>query len=177
VRDASLESAFARRDASAYEAAYHAFGPRMHVAALRVLRDSDAARECVQDVFLHLWRSGSAYSAERGSLEAFLVVCARNRALTRVRGENRARETARRTDSPEDYTMEEDPIERERVQRALARLTEGQADVVRRAYYDGLTLAEVALDLAIPIGTVKGRLSAALRALRRELAVEGADGA
>ncbi|MBV8344452.1 MAG: sigma-70 family RNA polymerase sigma factor, partial [Candidatus Eremiobacteraeota bacterium] len=85
-------------------------------------------------------------------------------------------ETARRTDAPEDYTMEEDPIERERVQRALTRLTEGQADVVRRAYFDGLTLAEVAADLAIPIGTVKGRLSAALRTLRRELAVEGADG-
>jgi len=148
----------------------------MRTAALRVLRDADAARECVQDVFLHLWRSGSAYSAQRGSLEAFLVVCARNRALTRVRGESRARETARRTDAPEDYTMEEDPIERERVQRALTRLTEGQADVVRLAYYRGMTLAEVAADLGIPIGTVKGRLSAALRALRRELTVEGADG-
>jgi DNA-directed RNA polymerase specialized sigma24 family protein len=32
-----------------------------------------------------------------------------------------------------------------------------------------MTLAEVAAELAIPIGTVKGRLSAALRALRRSL--------
>ena len=177
MRDGSLESAFACRDASAYEAAYRAYGPRMHTAALRVLRNRDAALECVQDVFLNLWRSGSAYSPQRGSLEAFLVVCTRNRALTRVRVENRARETARRTDAPQDYTMEEDPIERERIRRALERLTQGQADVVRRAYYDGLTLAEVAEDLAIPIGTVKGRLSAALRALRRELVVEGSDGA
>lgn len=149
----------------------------MQVTAMRVVHDPEAARECVQDVFLHLWRRGSAYSAERGSLEAFLVVCTRNRALTRVRGENRERETGHQAYEPDEYTMEEDPIERERVRRALDRLTDGQADVVRRAYYGGFTLAEVAADLAIPIGTVKGRLSAALRALRRELVVEGADGA
>lgn len=149
----------------------------MQVTAMRVLHDPEAARECVQDVFLHLWVRGSAYSAERGSLEAFLVVCTRNRALTRVRGERRAKETVRHAYEPDEYTMEEDPIERERVRRALVRLTNGQADVVRRAYYGGMTLAEVAADLAIPIGTVKGRLSAALRALRRELVVEGADGA
>ena len=149
----------------------------MQATALRILRDPDAARECVQDVFLYLWRSATAYSPERGSLEAFLVVCARNRALMRIRGENRARESARRVGEPSEYAMEEDPIERDRVRRALARLTDGQADVVRLAYYGGMTLAEVATDLAIPIGTVKGRLSAALRALRRELVVEGADGA
>jgi RNA polymerase sigma-70 factor, ECF subfamily len=158
VRDAALESGFAGRDASAYEAAYKAFGARMYASALRVLQEADSARDCVQDVFLHLWRSGAAYSPDRGSLEAFLVVCARNRALMRARGENRSRETARRAD-PQDghsgYTMEEDPIERERVRRALARLTP---------------------DLAIPIGTVKGRLSAALRALRRDLVTESADG-
>jgi RNA polymerase sigma-70 factor, ECF subfamily len=177
VRDASLESAFAGRDATAYEAAYRAFGARMHAAAMRVLGDADAAGDCVQDVFLHLWRGGGAYSQERGSLEAFLVVCARNRALMRVRGESRGREAARRIDAPDAYRMEEDPIERERVQRALARLADGQVDVVRLAYYRGMTLSEVAAHLAIPIGTVKGRLSAALRALRRELVIEGADGA
>lgn len=177
MRDASLETAFAGRDASAYEAAYRAFGARMHATALRIVQDGDAARDCVQDVFLHLWRGGGAYSPVRGSLEAFLVVCARNRALMRVRAESRGREAAIRSDLPDEYTMEEDPIERERVQRALARLTKGQADVVRLAYYRGMTLTEVAADLAIPIGTVKGRLSGALRALRRELVMEGADGA
>lgn len=177
MRDASLENAFAQRDASAYEAAYRAYGPRMHVSALRVLQDAEAARDCVQDVFFQLWRGGGTYSPARGSLEAFLVVCARNRALMRVRGEKRSRETVSRTDPPDDSPMEEDPIERERIRRALTRLTSAQADVVRRAYYGGMTLSEVAADLAIPIGTVKGRLSAALRALRRELVREGADGA
>ena len=169
VRDGSLEGGFARRDAVAYELAYGAFGARMQTTALRILRDPEAARECVQEVFERLWRRGGDYSTARGSLEAFLVTCVRNQALTVVRSGNRRAETVQKTELPGQYTLEEDPIERERVARALAQLTEGQGDVVRLAYYRGMTLTEVAAELAIPIGTVKGRLSAALRALRRSL--------
>lgn len=70
------------------------------------------------------------------------------------------------------YTFEEDPIERDRIGRAVAELNEPQATVVEMAYYRGLTLREVSEELAIPLGTVKARLSGALRALRQSLAVE-----
>ena len=141
----------------------------MHSSALRILHDADAARECVQDVFERLWRRSGSYSPARGSLEAFLVTCARNAALSSTRAGRRERQAGQRLHAPQQYTMEEDPIERERVARALARLSDGQADVVQLAYYKGMTLSEVATELSIPIGTVKGRLSAALRALRRDL--------
>lgn len=173
MRDGSLEERFARRDATAYEAAFLAFGARMQATALRVLGNPEAARECVQEVFEGLWRRGHSYAPARGALEAFLVTCARNAALTSLRAGRRRRQTERQLNVDERYTMEEDPIERERVARALAQLTGGQADVIQLAYYKGMTLGEVAAELAIPIGTVKGRLSAALRALRRTLVVGG----
>jgi RNA polymerase sigma-70 factor, ECF subfamily len=174
VRDEPLERAFERRDAVGYEMAYHRFGARLHAVALRALHDPESAGECVHDVFLKLWKSGS-YARGRGSLEAFLVVCVRNRALMHLRSTARARSSLARLEPPGAYTIEEDPIERARIERAVSRLTDGQGDVVELAYYRGLTLSEVARELAIPIGTVKARLSAALRALRRSL-VEGADG-
>jgi RNA polymerase sigma factor (sigma-70 family) len=96
--------------------------------------------------------------------------------LSQLRAGRRRQETAQKIEAPGEYTLDEDPIERQRVARALAALTEGQADVVRLAYYKGMTLAEVAAELAIPIGTVKGRLSAALRALRRSLVPETSHG-
>ncbi|MBV8066509.1 MAG: sigma-70 family RNA polymerase sigma factor [Candidatus Eremiobacteraeota bacterium] len=176
VRDESLETSFARRDADAYETAYRCFGARMHATALRLLDDRDAAAECVHDVFLHLWRRQNAYVAARGSLEAFLVTCARNRALTHVREHARRRHTAARLAVDTQYVIEVDPIERERIARALARLTEGQAAVVALAYYRGMPLSEVALQLGIPIGTVKGRLSAALQSLRKLLVLETSNG-
>lgn len=156
----------------AYDTAYNLYGPRMYATAVRLLRDPGAADECVQDVFLRLWHRRNAYASARGSLEAFLVTCARNQALTKLRSQKRFTVASQTLGREESYTFEEDPIERDRVQRAVAQLTEGQADVIQLAYFRGMTLAEVATHLAIPIGTVKGRLAAALRALRRTLVVE-----
>lgn len=169
VPDESLAESFGRRDAGAYEAAYRSFGPRMRATAMRLLRDWDAANECVHDVFLYLWHKETAYSAARGSLEAFLVTCVRNRALERLRDGARGRAANEKMEVREEYVLEEDPIERERIGRAVAALTEAQAAVVQLAYYRAMTLSEVAAQLQIPVGTVKARLSAALRALRRSL--------
>lgn len=175
VRDELLERAFERRDATAFEIAYRRFGPRLRTIALRVLQEPESSSECVHDVFLQLWRRGG-YCASRGALDAFLAVCVRNRALMHVRSSARSRSTLERLKPPrEEYALEEDPVERARIERAISQLTNGQADVVTLAYYRGLTLAEVATELAIPLGTVKTRLSAALRALRRSL-VESPNG-
>ena len=113
VQDGSLEDGFARRDAIAYEMAYRAFGGRMQATALRILRDNEAARECVQEVFERLWRRGGAYSPARGSLEAFLVTCSRNAALTNLRSSHRREETTQKMEPPGEFSLEEDPIERE----------------------------------------------------------------
>jgi RNA polymerase sigma-70 factor, ECF subfamily len=174
--DETLAERFARRDAAAYETAYRSFGGRMHATALRLLGDRDAAQECVHDVFLYLWRRRTAYVAARGSLEAFLVSCTRNRALGEIRSGTRGREAVAKLDPETEYVMQQDPIERERIARAIAQLTEGQASVVQLAYYRSMTLSEVAAQLSIPLGTVKARLSAALRALRRQLVVGTNDG-
>lgn len=174
VHDEVLARAFERRDAAAYESAYQRFGARLYGAALRVLGDRESASECVHDVFLQLWRRGG-YVARRGRLEAFLLVCVRNRALMTVRGRARGSSALKKLDAPVQYSVETDVLERARIDRALSRLTSGQAEVVELAYYRGFTLAEVATELAIPIGTVKTRLSAALRALRATL-VESPDG-
>jgi RNA polymerase sigma-70 factor, ECF subfamily len=172
VRDGFLEDAFARRDAAGYDAAYRIFGSRMYTTALRLLRDSAAARECVHDVLLHLWRRGNAYDTRRGSLEAFLVACTRNQALTQLRSATRRSNALTELDAPAEYAMEVDPIERERIAKALSELTHDQANVVRLAYYRGFTLAEIAEELNTPIGTIKSRLGSALRALRAALVPE-----
>lgn len=121
---------------------------------------------------MQLWGKAGAYVTARGSLEAFLVVCVRNRALMQIRRTHRGSAALRRLRPEHSYTFEEDPIERDRVGRALGGLAESQAQVIQLAYYRGLTLREVSEELAIPLGTVKTRLSAALRALRQSLGGE-----
>jgi RNA polymerase sigma-70 factor (ECF subfamily) len=48
----------------------------------------------------------------------------------------------------------------------LEQLGEAQRQAIQLAYYDGLTHEQIAHRLSQPVGTVKSRLSNALRALR-----------
>lgn len=175
ARDEPLEEAFARRDAAAYDAVYRQFGGRMYATALRVLQRREPAHECVHDVLLRLWQRGNAYAPARGNLEAFLVACVRNEALARVRNEARRARIIEATQRPSEASFDPDPVERDRIARAVGALTPGQNETIRLAYYRGMTLAEIARELNEPIGTVKSRLAAALRALRRTLVDEEHD--
>ena len=53
-----------------------------------------------------------------------------------------------------------------RVASALAELRRTQLEAVSLAYFEGLTQAEIAARLGVPLGTVKGRLRLALERLR-----------
>jgi RNA polymerase sigma-70 factor (ECF subfamily) len=154
--------------AETLEQAYHAYRRQLYGAAYGVLHDADDAEDCVHDVLVRLWRQGHSYSPARGSLQAFLVVCVRNEALSRRRKEaNRDRivhEQVRpvsETPPPDDSA-----VARIDMARILERLNDAQREAVRLAYYDGLTHEQIAKRLDEPVGTIKSRLSNALRTLR-----------
>ncbi|MEO9264468.1 MAG: sigma-70 family RNA polymerase sigma factor [Candidatus Baltobacteraceae bacterium] len=175
MRDQALEIAFARGEATAFDEVYRRFLPRLHAGASRLLQDPQLAQDCVHDVLFRLWKRGDAYAPERGSLEAFLVVCVRNEALMRMRNSARQDQLRAKLRPAREYTMETDPIERGRIARAIAKLTPLQAQMVEYAYFRAMTLAEIAAELGKPLGTIKSHISAALRSLRAALREEGAD--
>lgn len=173
VRDEGLERAFARREASAYETAYRRFGGRLYAVALRLLRSEALAEDCVHDVMLRLWQRGSAYTVDRGALEAFLAVCVRNEALGRLRKTHRETPLGPVHEREAAGCEEGDPIESARIARAVESLTPFQRQTIDYAYFRSMTLVETAEKMQKPLGTVKSHLSAALRALRAALQTEG----
>lgn len=171
--DRKLVLAFVAREAWAYEAAYRSYGNVLYAAAYGVLRDAQEAQDCVQEVLVRLWRRGNAFAAERGSLKAFLATCVRNEALTRLRKErNRERIAASAPQALVEPDIGERVAVRESVRRALDGLDEKQRTIVELAYYRHFTLNQIAEELAEPLGTIKSRLSTALRKLRENFAQE-----
>jgi RNA polymerase sigma-70 factor (ECF subfamily) len=83
--DAVIVSAIRSGDEQAMAQLYERYSFIVYAVALRVLGDTGAAEDVLQEVFLQLWRSPQAYDASRGSLPAWLAVITRNRAIDLLR--------------------------------------------------------------------------------------------
>src|SRR5580692_12942238 len=72
-------------DQQAMSELYDRYSKVVYAVSLRVLQDTGAAEDVLQDVFLQLWRNPDAFDASRGNLAAWLAVIARHRAIDRLR--------------------------------------------------------------------------------------------
>jgi RNA polymerase sigma-70 factor (ECF subfamily) len=168
--------------------------------ALRVSRDRGIAEDVVQETFLRLWNRAELYDPTRGTLSAWLLTIARNRAIDRVRSAGRHDRAATfssfgRGEADDRSTVEwltstgdlvgaagpepgpevamADKETRETIQDAVASLPPLERHVIELAYGSGLSQSEIAAQLGWPIGTVKTRTRRALRHIRERLDAPG----
>jgi RNA polymerase sigma-70 factor (ECF subfamily) len=146
----------------------------------RILRDKQAAEEILQDIFYQLWRSAERFDASRGSLPGWLVVVARNRAISRLRQHNPAAgDELDENIVASAFDLEGAVAQQQllsRIKGALENLPVEQRAAVELAYFEGLTHSEIAERTGDPLGTVKTRLRSALETLRRTLHTSAASG-
>ena len=64
---------------------YDRYSSIVYSVALRVLADTGAAEDVLQEVFMQLWRNPGLFDSSRGNLGAWLAVIARNRAIDILR--------------------------------------------------------------------------------------------
>jgi RNA polymerase sigma-70 factor (ECF subfamily) len=169
VDETTMLTRIGQRDENAMEAIFRRYSGPVYSVALRVLRDSGQAEDILQEVFLQLWRKPAAFVQNRGSLGAWLVVIARNRAIDVVR-------RRKPSDSVDDVVLASpvnvaDEAERntmmQRVRGVIANLPEEQRRTLELAYFEGLSHTEIASRTGDPLGTVKTRIRQALITLRK----------
>ncbi len=142
--------------------------------ALRLTGDRARAEDVVQETLLRAWRHPEVTADVDRSARAWLFTVARNmiideRRSARFRNETDVPDPGEVADSVGSGTSRDDvdtALDRILLSTALGQLSEEHRAVVRRAYYQGWTTAQIAADLQIPEGTVKSRLHYAVRALR-----------
>jgi RNA polymerase sigma factor (sigma-70 family) len=157
---------------------YDAYGPRCYALARRILREAPLAEDAVQEAFLALWRAPERFDAEQGSLKTFLLTLTHRRAVDVLRREAMQRRNRAASDevlaelAAEDASVS-DQVEAEldgaEVRRALKQLPEAQRNAIQLAYYYGHTQQEIAAITGTPLGTVKTRMLAGVRSMRKLL--------
>jgi RNA polymerase sigma-70 factor (ECF subfamily) len=134
--------------------------------------DSALAEDLLADTFERALRERRRFDPRRAGEKTWLYAIALNLLRDRVR-RTRAEQSALErvgADVASDPTWAFDAVdERERVARALERLSPGEREAIALRYGADLTLREIAQVTCLPDSTIEGRVYAALRKMREEL--------
>lgn len=171
--DAALIQKIVQRDESALAALYDRYASLLSSLLNRILRDTQASEEILQDVFYQLWRNAAQFDPARGSLPGWLAVIARNRAISRLRRHNPSEgDELLETTVIVPANLENALAQQQllgRVKGALENLSSEQRAAIELAYFEGLTHSEIASKTGDPLGTVKTRIRSAVESLKRNL--------
>ncbi|MBA3317277.1 MAG: sigma-70 family RNA polymerase sigma factor [Gemmatimonadales bacterium] len=186
VEDAALIHRIAEQDEAALSELYDSWAQRVHAIALWILRDADEAEDVVEETFWQVWRTAHLYDGRRSPASTWLVMIARCRTLDRLRVRKRranqavAYSAVSALDREDGSTADEMAGTQPRgddwpsgLAGALAALPAEQQKVVQMAFFAGLSQAEIARQIGIPLGTVKTRIRLALQKLRRRIVIDG----
>ena len=172
---AALIAQVAAGDAEALGRLYDVYGGLAYGLAKRLLHDAPLAQEVVQDAFLAIWRHARRFDPKRGSVRPWLLTVVHHRCVNLLR-DGRAKGMGivlAETEPPPEPDGVWHPVAQRLaaldLRQALMTLPNEQREVVLLAYFDGFTHQQIAAQLGLPLGTVKGRMRLALRKLRAVL--------
>lgn len=160
-----------RGDRRAFGALFEFFGPRLKTYLKRMGADDAQAEEIVQDVMLTVWRKAGTFDPQQASVSTWVFRIARNRQIDLFR------RAAKPELSPEEPLLqpapEQAPFETlsqaqidAHVREKLSTLPPEQLDLLKAAFYEGLSHSEIAQSFNLPLGTVKSRIRLAFDKLR-----------
>ena len=172
-----LASVAAKQDRAAYAELFGYYAPRVKSYLMRLGAEGSLAEEIAQDVLVTIWRKAGLFDRKQASVSTWIFRIARNRRIDVFR-------RTRRPDlDPEEPMIlpagVEAPEERveameteARVREAMKDLPEEQLQLLKLAFYEGLSHREIAQKLDVPLGTVKSRIRLAFGKMKSRLGDE-----
>ena len=174
-------------DRAAFATLYERSSAHLLGVVLRIQRDRAQAEDILQEVYVNVWRAAQSFDAAQSQPLTWLTSIARNRAIDSLRRKqtqpqiktNITQRITQHSDDEEtdvyDTVASEAPgpldvLSRASEARALSQCMQGlspqQRQSVALAFFDGLSHAEVAVQLCQPLGTVKSWVRRALMTLK-----------
>jgi RNA polymerase sigma-70 factor (ECF subfamily) len=159
-------------DRQALSELYDRYGNLIYGVGVRYLSDRTLAEDMVQDVFVSVWRSAAGFDPSKAGFSTWVHRIARNRAIDLARRHRARVQTVEPTagegtfQEPGEGDETEGILRAFDVDRVLSEIPPSQREVLVLAYFGGLSQREISRRTGIPLGTVKSRTTAALRAVR-----------
>lgn len=154
---------------------YDRYGGRIYNFALRFLKNTEAAEDATQEVFVKMMRHANQFQGD-AKLSTWLFSITANWCRDYLRkADNKAKESDDvlvQLPTPSELSPERNLERREdeaRVQKALGALTPEQREAILLSRYQGLSYAEIAQIAGCSEGAVKTRVFRAMETLKKAL--------
>ena len=170
-RDRDLVARFQNGDPEAFDDLYRRYFDRLHRYCRRHTRDSHEAEEVAQEAFVKALRSMHSLEGER-RFYPWMTVIAKRITIDRHRKLSRLE----LTDQPDLGSVDPDvehlfsAVDAANVREAMGNLGPRHREVLLLREAEGLSYADIAIKLDVPVTTVEALLHRARKALRREYA-------
>jgi RNA polymerase sigma-70 factor, ECF subfamily len=153
------------RDQTAFEEFFSRYARSVYSLMVRQLGDAGWADDVVQEAFISVWRFARTYRPERGPVTGWLFTIARNAGYDAAR-RRRVQSLVDAPDRPDPSASPHDEtaakLEAFQLHVCIERLPLREREIIELAYLKGMSQSEIAVELQIPLGTVKTRNRAAL---------------
>jgi RNA polymerase sigma factor (sigma-70 family) len=172
LSEEELVLALKDREKIAMEALYDMYSSSLLGVISRIVIDIETSEDVLQETFVKIWHSFSAYNSEKGRLFTWMVNIARNLAIDKIRSKDFKNQN-KNQDIENNVTI----IDSERnssfkpellgVKDLVETLKPEQKLILNLVYFKGYTHVEASDELGVPLGTIKTRLRMAIQELRK----------
>jgi len=177
ISDGALVKAAQQGDEDAAACLYHRHVDRVHRICYRIVLDGSQVTDCVQEVWLKVFRNLGRFQCEK-SFAAWLNRVAANTAIDYYRrwrkqgrhvGIDEVPFEALPTEEPRGAKNLDDAAVRKRIHEALEEITVNQRTAFVLRYFEDMSPAQIAQVLGCREGTVRTHVRRGLLALRAKL--------
>ncbi len=175
--DTELAAQLTKGNAEAFRHLFRRYSPQVVALCQRILGNRQDAEDVASEVFFEMWEKRERYDASRSTLRGYLMLLARSRSIDRHRSRKRA-DPSVASYVPDEAEMADtsdcDPMEiatsselQQLAVIALHELAPLQRVTLDLAFFEGLSHAQIASRLDLPLGTVKSHIRRGLARLRK----------
>lgn len=166
--EAELVMLLKQRDNGSYNYLYDHYSGALYTIILQIVHNESIAGDVLQEVFVNIWKKIESYDQTKGRLFTWMLNIARNAAIDMIRSKSYRNNTKRESLDGNAENLPSTPLEIDNIgiKKVIDKLKPEQRSLIELAYFEGYTHEEIAEIEAIPLGTVKTRIRAALQQLR-----------
>lgn len=180
LTDETLMASICSGDGEALACLFQRYALLIRGVASRILSDASEAEDLVQDLFIYIQRKCVIFDSSKSSARSWIIQMAYHRAIERRRylttrqfysrgDEEGIRNAVVGVPTDESDYSAEAVFGRNGLEKVFDSLSEGQRDTLRLYFFEGYTLAEIAVKLGQPHANVRHHYYRGLGKLRKQM--------